>query len=36
MRVEDLISSQFQTEEEFTNQRFSDFKLCIAVNFKSL
>ena len=35
MPVEDLIRSQFQSEEEFTDQR-SHFKLCIAVNFKSL
>ena len=36
MPVEDLIRSQLQSEEEFTDQRFSHFKLCIAVNFKSL
>ena len=36
MPVEDLIRSQFQSEEEFTDQRSSHFKLCIAVNFKSL
>ena len=36
MPVEDLIRSQLQCEEEFTEQRFSHFKLCIAVNFKSL
>ena len=34
--VEDLIKSQLQSEEEFTDQRSSDFKLCTAVNFKSL
>ena len=28
--------SRFQSEEEFTDQRSSHFKLCIAVNFKSL
>ena len=32
MPVEDLIMSQLQSEEE----RSSHFKLCIAVNFKSL
>ena len=32
--VEDLIRSQIQSE--FTDQRSSYFKLCIAVNFKSL
>ena len=36
MPVEDLIRSQFQSEEKFTDQRSSHFKLCIAVNFKSL
>ena len=36
MPVEDLIRSQLQSEDEFTDQRSSDFKLCIAVNFKSL
>ena len=36
MPVEDLIRSQFQSEEEFTDQRSSHVKLCIAVNFKSL
>ena len=36
MPVEDLIRSQLQSEEEFTDQRSSHFKLCIAVNFKSL
>ena len=36
MPVEDLIRSQIQSEEEFTDQRTSHFKLCIAVNFKSL
>ena len=34
--VEDLIRSQLQSEEEFTDQRSSHFKLCIAINFKSL
>ena len=33
MTVEDLIGSQLQNEE-FTDQRSSPFKLCIAVNFK--
>ena len=36
MRVEDLIRSQLQSEEEFTDQGSSHFKLYIAVNFKSL
>ena len=36
MPVEDLIRSQLQGEEEFTDQRSSHFKLCMAVNFKSL
>ena len=36
MPVEDLIRSQLQSEEEFTDQRSSHFKLCIAVTFKSL
>ena len=36
MPVEDLIRSQLQSEEEFTDQRSSHFKLCIAVNSKSL
>ena len=36
MPVEDLIRSQLQSEEEFTDQRSSHLKLCIAVNFKSL
>ena len=36
MPVEDLIRSQLQSEEEFTDQHSSHFKLCIAVNFKSL
>ena len=36
MPVEDLIRSQLQSEEKFTEQRSSHFKLCIAVNFKSL
>ena len=34
--VEDLIMSQLQSEEEFTDQCSSNFELCIAVNFKSL
>ena len=29
--VEDLIRSQLQSEEEFTDQRSSHFKLCVAV-----
>ena len=33
MPIEDLITSQFQSEEEFTDQRSSHFKMCIAVNF---
>ena len=36
MPVEDLIRSQIQIEEGFTDQCSSHFKLCIAVNFKSL
>ena len=36
MPAEDVIRSQIQSEEEFTDQRSSHFKLCIAVNFKSL
>ena len=36
MPVEDLIRSQLESEEEFTDQRSSHFKLCIAVNFESL
>ena len=36
MPVEDLIRSQLQSEEEFTDQRSSHFKLCIAAHFKSL
>ena len=36
MSVEDIIRSQLQSEEEFTDQRSSHFKLCMAVNFKSL
>ena len=36
MPAEDLIRSQLQSEEEFTDQRSSHFKLCIAVNFRSL
>ena len=34
MLVEDCIRSQLQSEEEFTDQRSSHFKLFIAVNFK--
>ena len=34
--VEDLIRQQLQSEEEFTDQGSSHFKLCTAVNFKSL
>ena len=34
--VEDLIRSQLQSEEEFTDQRSSYFKLYTAVNFKSM
>ena len=34
--VEDLIKSQLQSEEEFTDQRSSHFKLCISVNSRSL
>ena len=34
--VEDLIRSQLPSEEEFTDQRSFHFKLCIAVNFRSL
>ena len=33
--VEDLIRSQLWSEEEFTDQRSSQFKQCVAVNFKS-
>ena len=36
MPVEDLIRSQFQSEEDLTDQRSSHFQLCIAVKFKSL
>ena len=36
MPVEDLIRSQLQSEEEFTDQRSSHFKLSIAVNLKPL
>ena len=36
MLAEDLMRSQLQSEEEFTDQRSSHFKLCTAVNFKSL
>ena len=36
MPVEDLIRSQLQSGEEFTDQRSSHFKLCIAINFKLL
>ena len=34
--VEDIIMSQLQSEEEFTDQRSSHFKLFIVVKFKSL
>ena len=34
--AENLIKSQFQSEEEFTDQRSSHFKLCIVINLKSL
>ena len=33
MSVEDLMRSQLKSEEKFTDQRSSHFKLCIAVNF---
>ena len=33
--VEDLIRSQLQSEEDFTDQRSSHVKMCIAINFKS-
>ena len=36
MPVEDLIRSQLQSEEEVVDQRSSHFKLCVALNFKSL
>ena len=36
MSVEDLIRSKLKSEEKFTDQRSSHFKLCIAINFKSL
>ena len=36
MPVEDFMRSHLQSEEEITSQRFSHFKLWIAVNFKSL
>ena len=36
MPIEDFIRSRLQSEEEFTDQRSSHFKLFIAVNFKSL
>ena len=36
MPVEDLIRLQLQSDEELTDQHSSHFKLCIAVNFKSL
>ena len=36
MPVEDLIRLQLKSEEEFTDQRSSHFKLFLAVNFKSL
>ena len=35
-RVEDLIRLQLQSEEKFTDQRSSHFKLSVAVNLKSL
>ena len=34
--VEDLNKPQLQSEEQFAEQRSSNFKLCTAVNFKSL
>ena len=34
--VEDPVRSQLQSEEEFADQRSSHFKLCAAVNFKSM
>ena len=34
MPVEDLIRSQPQSKEEFTDQRSSHFRLCIAANFQ--
>ena len=34
--VEDFIRSQLQSEEDITDERSSHFKLCIAINFKSL
>ena len=36
MPAEDLIRLHLQSEEEFTDQRSSHFKLCTAVNFESL
>ena len=36
MPVEDLITSQLQSEKELTDQRFSHYNLCMVVNFKSL
>ena len=36
MPVEDLIRSQLQSEEEFTDQHSFHFRMCIAVDFKSL
>ena len=36
MSVEELIRSHLKSEEKFTDQRSSHFKLCIAVNFRSL
>ena len=36
MSVEDLIGSQLKTEEKFSDQLSSHFKLCIAVSLKSL
>ena len=34
--VDNLIRSHLQSEEEFTDQGSSHFKMCIAVNLKSL
>ena len=36
MPVQDLIRPQLQSDKEFTDQNSSHFKLCMAVNFKSL
>ena len=36
MPVEDCIKSKPWSEKEFTDQHSSHFKLCIALNFKSL